>query len=189
MKQIVFITLVLILTACGGDGQGVRFTATPQPTNTPKNGSNGSDGANGTNGKDGISTVVSIAQATALECPTGGQEIQVNGMVAAVVCNGSNGSQGIAGLDGTNGTNGSNGTNGVDGINGTVVIPVQFCTGFTASYPNVFPESGLIIGGKMYGVYSANGGFLVFMPPGTYSSNGINASCTFTLNADNSITY
>lgn len=72
-------------------------------------------------------------------------------------------------------------------LSGTVIKSVQFCPG-TPSYPAVFPEVGFMIGGKLYAVYSQNGGFLALITPGTYYSNGINNSCTFTVNADYSIT-
>ena len=78
--------------------------------------------------------------------------------------------------------------NGTNGTNGTVITPIQFCTNFTQSYPNTFAESGICINNTMYGVYSANGGFLAELPPGTYSSDGINASCTFTIGQNCTVT-
>lgn len=84
--------------------------------------------------------------------------------------------------------NGSNGVDGQAGYPGTVLTPVQFCQGFQQSYPNVFAESGFLINGVMWGVYSDHGGFMAELPPGTYSSNGINASCTFTINSDGTVT-
>ena len=67
---------------------------------------------------------------------------------------------------------------------GTTVTPVQLCPGFTPSYPSVFPEYGLCINNNFYGVYSANDGFWSLLPPGTYSSDGINASCTLVIGAN-----
>jgi hypothetical protein len=71
--------------------------------------------------------------------------------------------------------------------NGTEVTveepqPVQFCgsTG-VQSYPSTFNESGLCINQKVYAVYSANGGFLTYLPPGAYTSSGIGSSCNFTI--------
>lgn len=94
-------------------------------------------------------------------------------------------SNGVNGLDGQDGADGQDGEDGEDGEDGTVVTVHQFCpASHVPSYPSTFPEVGMCIGNKMYGVYSANGGFLVFMPPGTYSSNGINSSCTFILQAN-----
>jgi hypothetical protein len=106
---------------------------------------------------------------------------------------GASGAAGKAGIDGTNGTNGrdgingsngTNGTNGINGSNGTTVVPVQFCPNVAPSYPRTFPEIGICIAHQLYGVYSANGGFMVLLPPGRYSSDGINASCVFTVLAD-----
>jgi hypothetical protein len=93
-----------------------------------------------------------------------------------------NGSAEIECTDGTSALllNGTNGTN-------SAISPVQFCPG-TPSYPSTFLEVGFIINGKMYGVYSENGGFMTYLPPGAYSSDGVNASCNFTINSDNTIT-
>lgn len=77
--------------------------------------------------------------------------------------------------------------NGANGAAGTVVTPLQFCPDSSASYPSTFPEFGFKINGAIYAVYSANGGFLSLLSPGTYSSNGINSSCTFTVNTDATI--
>lgn len=74
--------------------------------------------------------------------------------------------------------------NGLNGQPGTLIKPIQFCPGFTPSYPSSFPEYGFVIDGAVYGVYSDHGGFMALLPPGAYSSNGINASCTFTIDAD-----
>lgn len=79
--------------------------------------------------------------------------------------------------------NGINGQDGVAGSPGTVVTPVQFCPG-TPVYPSTFIENGFCIEGQLYAVYSANGGFMVLLTPGEYSSNGINASCSFTVGAN-----
>lgn len=99
---------------------------------------------------------------------------------------GAQGNTGAAGQNGTNGTNGQNGTNGHDGVNGqngtdANITTVQFCQGVTPTYPSTFPELGFCINNELYAVYSANNGFLVYLPPGRYSSNGINATCTFSV--------
>lgn len=84
---------------------------------------------------------------------------------------------------------GKPGYNGVDGASGTVIIPIQLCdASFVPTYPNIFPEYALCIDNQLYGVYSANGGFLALLPPGQYNSNGINSSCTFTISSDCNIT-
>lgn len=67
----------------------------------------------------------------------------------------------------------------VDEVSATQVV--QFCAGANTAYPGTFAEVGFCINNNLYAVYSANDGFLTLVPPGTYSSNGINASCTFTV--------
>jgi hypothetical protein len=71
---------------------------------------------------------------------------------------------------------------------GTIVQPIQFCSG-TPIYPSTFPEVGFCINNQLWAVYSANGGFLTLIPPGQYSSTGINSSCTFTVGPDCVISY
>lgn len=161
-KTILFLALALSLAACD------RFKGTP--------------------GQDGLNSLVKL-QHMAMDqdvcaSETGtlintGLDTNKNGALdtsevtqGQVVCDGQ---------DGSNGSNGTNGTNGANGTNGTVITTVQFCApSFVSSY-GVFPEIGLCIDDQMIGVYSANGGFLAPLPSGNYSSNGINASCTFTI--------
>jgi hypothetical protein len=78
--------------------------------------------------------------------------------------------------------------NGTNGIDGTLITAVQFCSG-TGVYPSVFPEVGFVIGGHLYAVYSANGGYLFEVLPGRYSSNAIGNSCSFTVNADLTVSH
>lgn len=68
-------------------------------------------------------------------------------------------------------------------VNGTQVVPVQFCLA-TTTYPSTFSEVGFCIDGSLYAVYSTNSGFMTEIPPGTYSSDGVNSSCTFTVSAN-----
>src|ERR1017187_1114637 len=117
-----------------------------------------------------------------VSCPDGSSATLLNGS------NGATGSQGIPGLQGPIGPSGPQGIPGSNGTNGTQITMVQLCNGFIPTYPSVFPEYIEQIGTKDYGVYSANGGFWSYLPPGYYSSNGINASCSFTINSDGSIT-
>lgn len=111
-------------------------------------------------------------------------------------CRGPRGDEGQVGTTGTPGMVGPNGIpgglgpqgvqgpTGPTGEDGTVITPVQFCNGVTPSYPSTFPESGLCINGQVYGVYSANDGFLALLPPGTYNSNAVGSACTFTILAN-----
>lgn len=128
---------------------------------------------------------------------------------------GTTGPQGTPGVIGPTGASGTDGLNGQDGqpctvtatptgsqiacpdgsvisiLNGTdatPVTPLQLCPG-TPSYPSTFIEYALCVQGQLYGVYSANGGFLAVLPYGQYTSDGINSRCNFTVSADCVITY
>jgi len=61
------------------------------------------------------------------------------------------------------------------------VTVVELCHTCVPSYPGTFAEYGLCIDNVLYGVYSEQGGFLAELPPGNYSSNGINCSCNLTV--------
>lgn len=118
--------------------------------------------------------------ATGTECAMGGTVILINGSPSpsSVICSGNNG------LTGPQGNQGATGATGASGQDSTPITFVQFCQGVTPQYPSTFPEIGLCINHNLYGVYSANNGFMVLLPPGSYSSNGINASCNFTVLPD-----
>ena len=83
----------------------------------------------------------------------------------------------------SNGAIGATGATGAQGNAGTQISVVQFCPSkFIPTYPNTFPEIGLCLNNTtLIGVYSANDGFLAVLPPGSYESDGINASCAFTI--------
>lgn len=90
---------------------------------------------------------------------------------------GKDGQDGMSGRDGIDGQTGAQGPAGVDGQTATVV---QLCPG-TTSYPGIFIEVALCINNELYGVYSANGGFLTKLTQGNYYSNGIGSACNFTV--------
>lgn len=152
----------------------------------PKQGDRGPTGYQGQNGN---SPIVTQLPATLTECPTGGTDISVtSGADISVtkvfsICNGIAGSNGLNGL---NGLDGAVGATGPQGAAGTQLRIVQFCPE-TPTYPSTFPEIGIVIGTTVFGVYSANDGFLAELPPGQYASNGIGSACTFTINADGTI--
>jgi len=160
---------VLLLTGC--DTQGPR-------------------GYTGSPGTPGTSVSFYTQPATIQECPTGGTDIFIGPSTTSVstertnqfqettICNGAVGATGPTGATGAQGPQGPAGQNGTDA---TPITFVQFCSGFTPTYPSSFPEYGICVNNVMYGVYSANGGFLAELLPGEYSSDGINASCTFTI--------
>lgn len=89
------------------------------------------------------------------------------------------GQQGAVGDTGSTGPKGDTGAQGPAGADGTLITIVQFCPNSVPVYPSVFPEIGECINGKLYAVYSANGGFLALIPPGGYSSAGIGSNCNF----------
>lgn len=72
----------------------------------------------------------------------------------------------------------SNGINGSPGAPGTQITIVQFCPG-TDQYPSQFNEIAFCIQNSLYAVYSANDGFLTYLPPGQYQSNAVGSSCNF----------
>lgn len=101
------------------------------------------------------------------------------------------GQQGLTGKGGTNGRDGlkgDTGASGHDGQNATPVTIVQLCPGVN-SYSVIFVEVGICLQGKLYGVYSANGGFLTELLPGTYSSNAIGSACNLTIGANCVVTH
>ena len=95
--------------------------------------------------------------------------------------NGVDGKDGVNGIDGRNGENGATGpvgTTGPAGADGHIAVVIPLCAG-TPTYASVFVEVALCINQELYAVYSANGGFLTKILPGTYSSNAIGSRCDF----------
>jgi len=76
---------------------------------------------------------------------------------------------------------------GTNGSDATPVTAVKLCPG-TTTYPSKFVEVAFCISNKLYGTYSANGGFSTELPPGAYGSNGVNSSCNFVIGANCSVT-
>jgi predicted small lipoprotein YifL len=96
---------------------------------------------------------------------------------------GPKGDKGDQGDVGSPGMPGQDGSDGQPGAPGTVVQFVQLCPG-TPSYPSTFIEYAVCVENKLYAVYSANGGFLTYLPPGAYQSNAIGSACNFTVGAN-----
>lgn len=90
------------------------------------------------------------------------------------------GPAGALGATGESGPQGPAGPAGADGSNAHSVTVVKLCPNQT-TYPSTFTEVAFCIEGKLYATYSANGGFSTEIVPGSYSSNGINSSCSFTV--------
>lgn len=89
------------------------------------------------------------------------------------------GPQGAIGSTGPQGSQGPSGPQGNPGIDATPVTVVQLCPG--SSNYGTFVEVAFCIDGSLYATYSANGGFSTLLAPGSYSSNAINSSCSFTV--------
>lgn len=83
---------------------------------------------------------------------------------------------------------GPQGDPGLPAQNPSPITPIQLCGACTPVYPNVFPEYGVCIDNQLYGVYSANGGFLALLPPGAYTSDGVGCQCTLTISANCQVT-
>jgi hypothetical protein len=83
---------------------------------------------------------------------------------------------------GATGAAGRDGVDGKDGQDAEVSI-VKLCPGVT-TYPSKFVEIAFCFDGKLYGTYSANGGFSTELPPGNYTSTGIGSSCNFKIKAN-----
>lgn len=138
-----------------------------------KRGDKGDPGADGSIGATGPAAAPLSISVTSVPpgpyCANGGSIVTV-GNVDTIICNG------------------NDGIDGAPGIDLTPLTIVQFCPG-TTGYPSTFSEIGVCIQGVMYGVYSAQGGFLTQLPPGLYSSVGINSSCQFTIGPNCAVSY
>jgi len=108
--------------------------------------------------------------------PMGSFVVPMKGDTGASVVGpkGDTGDKGDSGKDGAQGPAGDVGPRGADGEIATVV---QLCPG--SSNYGVFIEVALCINGVLYGVYSDHGGFMTYLAPGNYYSNGIGSACNF----------
>ncbi len=160
-----YLIVIVMLTACGGS-----------------RGAPGINGAVGPTGANGFGLVALTLPTVPEQCPNGGhitfiaQDVYNSGVFDSaepvestfITCNG---------LD------------GAAGVDTTPVTEVQLCPNNPrTAYAATFSEVALCISDKLYGVYSTNGGFMTEIVPGTYSSNGINSSCTFAVGANCTVT-
>lgn len=172
---------------CPNSSVFISNGATGEKGETGTTGIQGIQGVAGEKGDIGVQGIQGIQGETGTVGETGSQGIQ--GEIGATGAAGEKGDTGATGAQGIQGVQGSKGDSGKDGKDAVSIITIQFCPGFIQSYPSVFAESGVCIDNKMFGVYSANGGFLAELPPGAYSSNGINASCTFKIEENCKVSY
>lgn len=104
----------------------------------------------------------------------------VAGVVVALSgCRGDRGEDGMS-IQGEQGISGTNGINGINGVDAAPTTFVKLCNE-TPSYPSTFVEYGICLQGKLYGVYSTNGGFLTYLPNGRYRSKAVGSCCDFTV--------
>lgn len=140
----------------------------------------GSQGDPGAPGKDsGPCTVVRAGTTSTVSCPDG-TEVEIPDGV-----DGSPGTEGPKGDQGNTGQTGLDGAPGLAGNNGTDATPVttiQFCPGYTTTYPSTFPEFGLCLSGNVFAVYwDGHNSWLTKVVPGYYASTSTSAPCSFTL--------
>lgn len=86
------------------------------------------------------------------------------------------------------GPQGNAGPQGETGDPGFSPVPIQLCAACTTHYPDTYAEVVFCYNGNLYGTYSANGGFSTELPQGSYSSSGINCSCTVAIGPDCQVT-
>lgn len=172
-----FIGIVIILSSCAqefaaphssmctaeqtDDGVVVRCNGIETKVSNGKDGVDGKDGAQGVKGDTGNTGIT-----------------------------GATGAQGQKGDMGSKGDTGSQGIPGVQGIPGSSVTTVKFCDDYVPVYPSSFPEYGICIDNKLYGVYysSSLGVFLAYLPPGTYRSTNNSQACIFAVTSGCEIT-
>lgn len=164
MKNLSLVVMMFLVAGCG---RSALFVSKGDPVVGPA-------------GQNGHSAVLSQVSADSTVCPnggsvlTGGVDLNDNGALdpsevttVAPACNGSPGPMGTAGVNGSNGTN------------ATPITVVNLCPG--VSNYDAFVEVGLCISGKLYGVYSSQGGFMTYLADGNYSSNAIGSACSLTV--------
>jgi hypothetical protein len=110
------------------------------------------------------------------------------GADGAVGKQGETGEQGPKGDKGDAGDKGDKGDQGNPGVDPTPTTIVKLCPGFT-QFNSIYVEVALCIQGKLYGVYSANGGFMTEIVPGTYFSDGVGNSCNVTVSANCQVSW
>lgn len=131
-------------------------------------GPKGDPGLQGASGSNGVGcTVTSVA--ISVSSPNGGSLISCANSSSLVL-------------------NGTTGSNGAAGNPGTVITSKQLCPG-TPVYPSTFIEVAFCMNHQLYGVYSIPGSFMTLLPPGAYTSSGINSSCNFNILPDCVVTH
>lgn len=97
--------------------------------------------------------------------------------------------QGNVGLPGATGVAGAPGVNGTNGQDASPTTVIQFCSGQDATTYGHFPEKGLCIANKLYGVYfDGQNAWLAEIVPGNYRSTSTSLACNFTVTSGCTVT-
>jgi len=84
---------------------------------------------------------------------------------------------------------GAAGINGTNGVDASGVTMVQFCPGYTTTYPSVFPEFATCVSGSLYAVYwDGKNAWQAEVVPGLYESTSTSAPCNFKVGFNCSVT-
>lgn len=185
------------------DDRGEAVVTCPDGTShVVHNGDVGLPGATGGTGAIGATGAVGEEGAIGATGATGNTGIiGGTGSAGQIGATGSTGSTGATGHDGDKGHEGPRGDTGAMGPTGatgatgsagedsTPVTVIQFCSGYTPTYPSTFPETALCIRGNLYAVFWMGGqAWMALVTPGRYSSTSTSASCSFTVSANCQIT-
>lgn len=167
-----YLVMILMLAACAGPKGEIGQTG--ETGAKGDKGDTGNTGGRGNTGAPGSSCSVNFMPGSG-----GGALIRCGDGSSVFVHNG------------TDGINGIDGTNGTDGIDATPVQMIKLCPNIVGSYAtNTFPEYAFQVGGALYGVYSANGNAsLAQLYPGAYSTTAPGGNCSFTVNADGTVSH
>lgn len=125
------------------------------------------------NGTSSSCSVAGNAEGATITCSDGTTSKIANGTNCTVE-QVSGGANIVCGSDSVFVANGQNTSN--------PVTMVQFCPGYTTTYPSTFPEFGICISGNIYAVYwDSSNSWLSEVVPGQYLSTSTSAPCTFTV--------
>ncbi len=135
------------------------------------------------------------ADLTIIACPDGTYSTITDGAKGNQGNPGAKGDQGEIGATGPKGDTGETGPKGdkgdqgEPGLPGTVITPVQFCPNQGSTAYGHFPEQGLCIANKLYGVYwDGHNSFLAELAPGAYISTSTGLQCNFTIGTGCAVT-
>lgn len=186
----VCLLLAALLNFCSGcaaleDHGAPEYTTIAGPSGAPgpagSPGVGGSQGAPGKDGSNGKSLVSTAIQSPPDACPNGGSVLLIaQDTLGTGVWDASDADQ--TSILTCNGQVGAVGATGAPGVDTTPIEMVQFCSGYTTSYPATFPEYGACVAGMLFAVYwDGRNAWLSEVVPGYYASTSTSAPCNFTV--------